>query len=274
MSSEATMVVRFGPVFVAGFVVVSLLLFLFSHTTVPLDDSSAADALARATIVSPQEHSSSSSNSSPQPAADTLVVYAYWERDDVYAENLRYFLRAGVGSAEESERDGVAYLIIVQGHTLSVDVPPHVRVWKRNNTCYDFGAVGEALRSPELQIPAFRYYIILYTRHTHTLHLMPPSPCSCSHARSRFLFLRVRSLWASHASCITTTASAATTTRNSSVKGPYLPAYWPSSVHWSTIFTSRINDRVKQGTTVERLCVAARIDECARLTLQPAASHS
>ncbi|ELR22433.1 uncharacterized protein ACA1_255420 [Acanthamoeba castellanii str. Neff] len=129
----------------------------------------------------------------------TLVVYVYWERDAVYAENLRFFLRAGVGSAEESQRDRVEYLLIVQGRTLSVDVPRHVKVWKRDNTCFDFGAVGAALRSKALRLPTFRRYVIL----------------------------------------------------NSSVKGPFLPAYWPSNVHWSTIFTSRINDRVKQvGTSI------------------------
>jgi len=93
----------------------------------------------------------------------TLVVYVYWERDAVYAENLRFFLRAGVGSAEESQRDRVEYLLIVQGRTLSVDVPRHVKVWKRDNTCFDFGAVGEALRSQSLRLPTFRRYVILYT---------------------------------------------------------------------------------------------------------------
>jgi hypothetical protein len=93
----------------------------------------------------------------------TLVVYVYWERDAVYAENLRFFLRAGVGSAEESQRDRVEYLLIVQGRTLSVDVPRHVKVWKRDNTCFDFGAVGEALRSKALHLPTFRRYVILYT---------------------------------------------------------------------------------------------------------------
>lgn len=32
---------------------------------------------------------------------------------------------------------------------------------------------------------------------------------------------------------------------NSSVRGPYLPAYWPKSVHWTRIFTDRITDRTK-----------------------------
>lgn len=90
----------------------------------------------------------------------TLVVYVYWERDETYAENLRYFLRVGTGTAEESKRDRVEYLIIVQGESLSVTVPPHVKVWRRPNTCYDFGAVGEALRN--LPLPSFRFYVILY----------------------------------------------------------------------------------------------------------------
>lgn len=32
---------------------------------------------------------------------------------------------------------------------------------------------------------------------------------------------------------------------NSSVRGPFLPAHWPSQVHWTTIFTERISDTVK-----------------------------
>jgi hypothetical protein len=88
----------------------------------------------------------------------------YWERDAVYAENLRYFLRAGV--TEDNARNGVEYLIIVQDHKLSVEVPAHVRVWKRENTCYDFGAVGEALRT--LDLPTYRFYVILCAR--------PPPP--------------------------------------------------------------------------------------------------
>lgn len=32
---------------------------------------------------------------------------------------------------------------------------------------------------------------------------------------------------------------------NSSVRGPYLPSYWPQSVHWTRVFTDRINDKVK-----------------------------
>jgi len=127
----------------------------------------------------------------------TLVVYVYWERDQVYAENLNYFIRAGVGSEEESTSSQVDHLIIVQGRKLSVKVPPHVKIWRRPNTCFDFGAFGEALR--RLNLPRYRFYFFL----------------------------------------------------NSSVKGPFLPSYWPAEVHWSTIFTSRINERVKQvGTSI------------------------
>lgn len=32
---------------------------------------------------------------------------------------------------------------------------------------------------------------------------------------------------------------------NSSVRGPFLPAYWPPEMHWSRILTGRINEEVK-----------------------------
>ncbi|KAK9835058.1 hypothetical protein WJX81_007588 [Elliptochloris bilobata] len=32
---------------------------------------------------------------------------------------------------------------------------------------------------------------------------------------------------------------------NSSVRGPFLPAYWPAGVHWSDVLTTRINNDVK-----------------------------
>lgn len=38
---------------------------------------------------------------------------------------------------------------------------------------------------------------------------------------------------------------------NSSVRGPFLPHYWPSSLPWTAAFTQLINDRVKLvGTTI------------------------
>ena len=32
---------------------------------------------------------------------------------------------------------------------------------------------------------------------------------------------------------------------NSSVRGPFLPAYWPKSVHWTRIFTDRLDNSTK-----------------------------
>eukprot|EP00884_Botryococcus_braunii_P001513 jgi/Botrbrau1/11362/Bobra.0038s0111.2 len=38
---------------------------------------------------------------------------------------------------------------------------------------------------------------------------------------------------------------------NSSIRGPFLPSYWPISVHWSRIFVSRLTDDVKLvGSTI------------------------
>jgi hypothetical protein len=32
---------------------------------------------------------------------------------------------------------------------------------------------------------------------------------------------------------------------NSSVRGPFLPAYWPGDIHWTRVLTDRITDQVK-----------------------------
>jgi hypothetical protein len=38
---------------------------------------------------------------------------------------------------------------------------------------------------------------------------------------------------------------------NSSVRGPFMPRYWPESLHWTKAFTQLLNERVKLvGTTI------------------------
>jgi hypothetical protein len=73
----------------------------------------------------------------------TLVLYAYFEKNDFYIKTLKFFIEIGV---EESSQ--VDYLFIIQGGSVSVELPAfrNVRVLKRPNDCFDFGAYGAGIK--------------------------------------------------------------------------------------------------------------------------------
>jgi hypothetical protein len=72
----------------------------------------------------------------------TLVIYAYFEKNELYAKTLDYFIKLGV---EPSDR--IDYVFIIQGYRSSIEIPMYrnVRVLRRPNTCFDFGAYGKAI---------------------------------------------------------------------------------------------------------------------------------
>jgi hypothetical protein len=69
-------------------------------------------------------------------------LYAYFEKNKNYAKTLDYFIKLGVEMSID-----VDYVFIIQGYKTSVPIPryPNVKVLKRDNTCYDFGAYGKAI---------------------------------------------------------------------------------------------------------------------------------
>jgi hypothetical protein len=71
----------------------------------------------------------------------TLVMYSFQENFKLYNYSLalKYFLELGV-----SPNDPCDYVIIVQGFNCSIDISnyPNVKVFRRPNTCFDFGAFG------------------------------------------------------------------------------------------------------------------------------------
>ena len=100
----------------------------------------------------------------PTTAADTLVLYAYYECP-VHADNLRFFLRHGVFSD-----NGCDHVLIVNGDECSVPLPgdgdasgsARVRVMRRPNTGYDFGAWAHALRElGDAALARYRHYVFL-----------------------------------------------------------------------------------------------------------------
>jgi hypothetical protein len=84
-------------------------------------------------------------------------IYAYWEKDSVYKNNLRYFLWKGI----EKEID---YYIIVNGTcTLPIPKRENIHVYYRENKGYDFGAYAHGLEVIEKANKVYDYYFFLNT---------------------------------------------------------------------------------------------------------------
>lgn len=69
----------------------------------------------------------------PSMQPKILVLYHYYEKDEIYKGNLEYFLRHGV-------LDGVDYLVIINGGcTASLIKRDNVKYMGRDNVGFDFG---------------------------------------------------------------------------------------------------------------------------------------
>jgi hypothetical protein len=83
-----------------------------------------------------------------------LVLYAYYEKDDMYKCNLEFFLHKAI----YPECD---YVFIVNGQS-TVKIPnlPNIKVIYKENEDYDFGAYKYALNSIQTD---YKYYMFLNT---------------------------------------------------------------------------------------------------------------
>jgi hypothetical protein len=126
----------------------------------------------------------------------TLVLYSYFEKNTDYAKALKYFIELGVDNV-----DHVDYVFIIQGRRLRVRIPEHsnIKILKRDNDCFDFGAYGKAFEWLG-GVDSLRKYDF-------------------------FVFI------------------------NPSALGPIVPKYWPSDVHWTEVFTSRLGGDVHACST-------------------------
>lgn len=67
-------------------------------------------------------------------------IYAYYEKNDMYKENLQYFLDNGI-------YDEIDYYIIINGDsTIDIQNKENVFIYKRPNVGYDFGAHSYGLK--------------------------------------------------------------------------------------------------------------------------------
>lgn len=89
--------------------------------------------------------SRASSAAIDKPASRPLVLYTYAESENAKA-NLYFFLRNGLhGNAD--------FVFIFNGETNAPDMipdAPNIRIVRRENRCYDIGAMGEVLRQDDL----------------------------------------------------------------------------------------------------------------------------
>jgi hypothetical protein len=126
----------------------------------------------------------------------TIAFYCYFEQDQIYMNRLKFFLEVGV-----KETDPIDYVFIIQGEKTNVTFPNYtnIRIVKRPNDCYDFGAYGDTIPRIGGLEEIKKYKAVMFI--------------------------------------------------NPSSSGPILPKYWPKSIHWSNVFTSRLKDGIHAVST-------------------------
>lgn len=85
-------------------------------------------------------------------------LYAYYEKDELYKNNFRYFLDNGI-------LDNIDYYIMINGEC-SIDIPlrDNIIIYKRENKGYDFGAYSYALNKiKNKHLRQYEYYFFINT---------------------------------------------------------------------------------------------------------------
>jgi hypothetical protein len=79
-------------------------------------------------------------------------LYAYYEKNDLYKNNLKYFLENGI-------INDVDYYIIINGnYTIKIHEKKNIKVYRRKNIGYDFGAYSYAIKYIKKE---YNYYFFL-----------------------------------------------------------------------------------------------------------------
>lgn len=86
--------------------------------------------------------------------SNITCIYAYYEKNDIYKNNFKYFLDNGI-------LDNVDYYIVINGDC-SIDIPirKNIIIYKRENKGYDFGAYSHALSKITKN---YEYYFFINT---------------------------------------------------------------------------------------------------------------
>ena len=94
-------------------------------------------------ILKIENHSSTQSSTEHQKEPKTLIFYCYYEKNDAYIDTLKFFLEFGI-----QEKENLDYVLIIQGFKCSIRLRffKNVRIIRRRNDCFDFGAYGYAIK--------------------------------------------------------------------------------------------------------------------------------
>jgi len=81
------------------------------------------------------------------------VVYNYYEKDDMYKENLQYFLDHGI-------LDEVDYYFVINGdYSITFPSKSNIKIYTRENKGYDFGAYSYVID----KLKVYDYYFFMNT---------------------------------------------------------------------------------------------------------------
>jgi Rhamnan synthesis protein F len=83
----------------------------------------------------------------------SICIYAYYEKNEEYKKNCQYFIDNGMNNASE-------YIFIVNGDS-TINFPGNVKVIRRGNEGFDFGAWTDGLNS--IDIDKYEYFIFINT---------------------------------------------------------------------------------------------------------------
>jgi hypothetical protein len=86
----------------------------------------------------------------------SIVIYSYYQKNDEYIKNLEFFIKNGL-------YDDIDYIFCINGNECSVDIPSssNIKIIKRENVGYDFGAYSDALK--QINIKLYDYFFFINT---------------------------------------------------------------------------------------------------------------
>lgn len=91
---------------------------------------------------------------------DTVIIYIFSNTDPEYINNLRFFATFGI-----SEGDGCDYFIVIQDsneETLELPIlPKNAHYLRHPNKCYDWGTIGWAIESGQVDLEKYTYFIFM-----------------------------------------------------------------------------------------------------------------
>jgi len=88
------------------------------------------------------------------PSNNICCIYAYYEKNDLYKNNFKYFL-------DNAILDNVDYYIIINGEcSIKINNKNNLKIYYRENKGYDFGAYSYALKKIN---KSYNYYFFINT---------------------------------------------------------------------------------------------------------------